>query len=85
MADITQIAIRTKTDPYFLGYHIHAYAVAHDLDAEGMAARLSCPLDRLEYLMLCRKPVTMADVERVADCVPCDAGALAAIMFLGLN
>ena len=83
MTDITPIAHRTKTEPFFLGYYIHAYAVANDLNAEGIAKYLSCPMDRLEQLMLCRMPGTKAEVNRVAEYVPCDANTLFSIVFPG--
>ncbi|HVC33995.1 MAG TPA: hypothetical protein VNL16_10840 [Chloroflexota bacterium] len=82
---IAALARRVQDDPFFLASALKGYARSEGLDERGLAAALSCPIETLVKLALCRRPrpappVFREDVDRIATRFGVRADALAEIV-----
>ena len=82
---LARLARRVEDDPTFLASALKQYALSEGLDGRGLAAALSCPVEALARLALCRRPRPTPpwfrqDVDRIATRFGANADALAAIV-----
>jgi hypothetical protein len=69
---MTRAARRMEGDVFYMASALAAYRAIEGLDDESLAARLSCDVDDLPSLALCRRPDPtsprfQAEVQRIAD------------------
>ncbi len=82
---LARLARRVEDDPAFLASALKQYATSEGLDGRGLAAALSCSVEALARLALCRRPRPAPpwfrqDVDRIAARFGANADALAAIV-----
>jgi hypothetical protein len=85
---LEHLARRLTNDPLFLAAILADYAGSEQLDDNGLAARLGCPVPVLTNLRLCRTPRPEAplfwqDVEQIAARFAVDAKVLAEMVRRG--
>ena len=78
---LENLANRVKDDPFFLACALRRYARSESLDDQQLANRLSCPVEELNRLRLCRVPAAETgqfrkDIQRIASAFGLDEGAL---------
>ncbi|MCA1706554.1 MAG: hypothetical protein LC781_16115 [Actinobacteria bacterium] len=79
---IAALARRVEDEEFFLASVLADYARTENLDDQGLAEKLSCPVKTLVSLRLCLRPspdpdVFRREVDRIASRFEVDAGLLA--------
>lgn len=69
---LLRAARRASQEPFFLASVLHSYQMANNLEDGVLAELLSCALDDLPRLALCRRPVAssstfLAEIEHLAQ------------------
>ncbi len=82
---IAALARRVEDEELFLASVLADYARTEDLDDQGLAERLGCPVKTLISLRLCLRPdpepdVFRREVDRIASRFEIDAGLLAEVI-----
>lgn len=79
---IAALAHRVENDQLFLASALDDYAHTEELDDQGLAERLGCPIKTLVYLRLCLRPDPKPDIfrremDRIASRFGADAAVIA--------
>lgn len=82
---LAAFARRVQGDRFFLGSALSVFARSERLDEYGLARQLSCPVETLVLLRLCRRPTGdtaafRADIATIAARFGADAAALAVMV-----
>ncbi len=85
---LTRLALRVRSDPFFLASALARYAESQRLDDNALAAQLGCDRNTLTHLRLCRNPDPTPphfwnDVERIAGRFRLDPDRLAEVVRFG--
>lgn len=80
-----QLVVRAAKDPFFLGWALREYRMAHGLNEKRLAEWLECDPKALNQLKLCRLPADEENrfqqkVQQIAEFVHCNADRLIQLM-----